>query len=229
MDADKPDSQQNHYCKICSRAFKRLDLLQRHEKRNICQETDFPRPKRRRSSSTSSESDSQPPLTASSQSYTNPLPTATSFFASDPAPLSASSMMTSNPFDPSPISQPYQLQTHPTLDLTGQSLDQNPLEDLPGPGGYYVHSSQPPDSVLGFSTWPSESWETLFNDPSLTAYPDNISLALDMPFNSLTPRMQESAERGQLSLASAALVVKLSNSFPVSQRLIPINPYGPMR
>ena len=100
------------------------------------------------------------------------------------------------------------------LDMAGQPIDQNPLEELPG--GYYVHSSQPPDSVLGFSTWPPESWETLFNDPSIPPYTDNTNLGLDMPFNSLTPRMQESAERGQLSLASAALVVKLSNSFPVS-------------
>lgn len=215
------DSQQNHYCKICGRAFKRLDLLQRHEKRNICQETDFPRPKRRRSSSTSSESDSQPPLTASSQSYTNPLPTATSFFTQDTAPLSATSIITTNPFEPSPITQSYQnLQSHPTIDLTGYPLVQTDDEDLPEGGGFFQHNSSQlaVEGTNGFATWPVDSWDALFTDqslPNMAAYADT-NLALDMPFNSMTPRMQESAERGQLSLASAALVVKLSNSFPVS-------------
>lgn len=133
--------------------------------------------------------------------------------------MSASSILSSNTIDPS-----QHLQLQPMLDMeyhpdynnvsTASGSGGNPLVEAL-PTGYYVHSSQP-DSVLGFSTWPPESWETLFNDTSLPGFVENPNLGIDMPFNSLTPRMQESAERGQLSLASAALVVKLSNSFPVS-------------
>jgi hypothetical protein len=71
------------------------------------------------------------------------------------------------------------------------------------------------DGVYGFGLWPPESWEQLFqNEQPPTS---DQQLLVDFPFNSLTPRVQESAERAQLSLASAALVVKLSNAFPVSQ------------
>ena len=44
--ADLVDSSTNHHCPTCNRPFKRLDLLQRHEKRNVCSVDDASRVKR---------------------------------------------------------------------------------------------------------------------------------------------------------------------------------------
>jgi hypothetical protein len=193
------DSQQNHYCQICGRAFKRLDLLQRHEKRQICSASDFPRPKRRRSSSASSESDSQPLTSGISHSYANPHPNPSSIF-SEP-PVSAISNSIDNMSGPSTNGQ-----------LISDQLYTGPPEPV---GATHPLDFDTTDSGYGVGRWPAESWEQLFQNEIQSASMDQQLFMVDMPFNSLTPRMQESAERGQLSLASAALVVKLSIAFPV--------------
>jgi hypothetical protein len=45
-------------------------------------------------------------------------------------------------------------------------------------------------------------------------------MTVDLPYQSLTPRMQESSERHQVSLANAALVAKISIEYPVSSNIL---------
>ncbi|WVQ99764.1 hypothetical protein IAU59_006906 [Kwoniella sp. CBS 9459] len=61
-------------CPKCTRPFKRLDLLQRHEKRNICSADDPPYPVKRRR--TSESDDYPPPLNPSVYSTTSSTPMA---------------------------------------------------------------------------------------------------------------------------------------------------------
>jgi hypothetical protein len=71
-------------------------------------------------------------------------------------------------------------------------------------------------ALWGFGQWPLESWEEMWNDVLAPPFGEPAQ-ALNLPFNISTPRMQESAERGgEVSLANAALVVKLQRAFPVS-------------
>jgi hypothetical protein len=204
-------SQQNHYCQTCGRAFKRLDLLQRHEKRQICTASDFPRPKRTRSASGSSgegedEYGSNPPYTATSQSYSNPYPSASSFFP-DNQPSSVN-MGNTNVINP-----------HSTSTMSDQSNYQPDLT-IPQPenqGGDDVEFK--PDTTdfgLGFGVWPPENWEALFDGEVQPPWLDSSVLSVEIPYQTLTPRMQESSERHQVSLANAALLVKIQTDFPVS-------------
>lgn len=70
------------------------------------------------------------------------------------------------------------------------------------------------DFQLGFGVWPPEQWESLFENEVQPAWLDPLGM-VDLPNQSTTPRMQESSERHQVSLANAALVVKIVNEFPV--------------
>jgi len=195
------DSQQNHYCGTCQRAFKRLDLLQRHQKRQICTASDFPRPKRQRSSSASSgESDSQPPYSAFTQTYSNPHPNPETMLSEMPA-ISADMGQNINHLSGSTSSdQPHMLSD--TVQTFANSGTGFPVDAI--------------DFGLPSGLWPPESWEALFQNEVEPAWLDPQTLSSDLQFQSLTPRMQESAERGQISSASSALVLKLSLEFPVS-------------
>jgi hypothetical protein len=75
------------------------------------------------------------------------------------------------------------------------------------------------DFGLGFGIWPPDSWESLFEGEVQPPWLDPSTLAVDIPYQSITPRMQESSERNRVSLANAALVVKITTEFPVSQIL----------
>jgi len=72
------------------------------------------------------------------------------------------------------------------------------------------------DFGLGFGIWPPDSWEALFEGEVQPPWLDPTTLTVDIPYQSITPRMQESSERNQVSLANAALVVKIAADFPVS-------------
>jgi hypothetical protein len=63
---------------------------------------------------------------------------------------------------------------------------------------------------------PPESWEALFTNEPEPNWMDPQILSSDSQFPALTPRMQESAERGQISSASGGLILRLSVEFPVS-------------
>lgn len=70
----------NFHCPTCNRPFKRLDLLQRHEKRGICGDEAYAQSKRRRTSESSDPSQPSHTLTNhphsnQSQTLSLPLPT----------------------------------------------------------------------------------------------------------------------------------------------------------
>jgi hypothetical protein len=116
----------------------------------------------------------------------------------DAAFMSGMMPMTVNPMSTSSMSDHTQSTLEPTVppDL----LVQEPNDDF--------HND------LGFGLWPTESWEPVFQISNM--HSDWMDpQALLVPPQSSTPRMQESAERGQLNLATAALVVKLERAFPV--------------
>lgn len=76
----------------------------------------------------------------------------------------------------------------------------------------------------GFSLWAPEQWEALLHE---TLAPPFNEPMVDMPWDMpMLPRVQqqESAERGQDSVASAMLVTRLQRSFPVSCSLFLCDP-----
>jgi hypothetical protein len=84
-----------------------------------------------------------------------------------------------------------------------------------------LFSTDTTDFSLGFGLWPPDDWESLFDGETQAAWQDPSLMTVDLPYQSLTPRMQESSERHQVSLANAALVAKISIEYPVSS--IPLN------
>ena len=144
-----PDLTPGFHCPTCKRPFKRLDLLQRHEKRGIC--GDEGPVKRRRTS----ESDD--------------------------------------------VSQP----SHSV------KLDDPPIvppTDL--------------DPDWGFGLWPPDPWGSLLHDTLAPPF-NEPAMTVEMPWsggaNPLTPRMQESAERGGELVLNQGLVIRLQMAFPVSR------------
>lgn len=97
----------------------------------------------------------------------------------------------------------------------------NPLDPtqltttLNGPEADALFATDTTEFSLGFGLWPPDPWESVFDDETQAAWLDPSMLTVDLPYQSLTPRMQESSERHQVSLANAALVVKITAEFPV--------------
>lgn len=162
------DTQASYHCPTCKRPFKRLDLLQRHEKRNVCYESK----KRRRTSEASASEDYSPPIHR----------------VSSPSPNAAPNY------------------TLPNTSLLEQMTILNPVPDLMGTNN---------NTDWGFGLWPPDPWESLLHDTLAPPFNEPV-IQMDMPWNILTPRLQESAERGGVSVASTALVARLQIAFPVS-------------
>ncbi|OXC68279.1 hypothetical protein AYX13_03236 [Cryptococcus neoformans] len=188
-------SQTSYNCPTCRREFKRYDLLQRHEKRNICgEESTGSNPSKRSRSKSSSQEE----------------------FAVQRAPL------------PPPINTTIGQPPGPSSSQTAifpitSSSTAVPLND-PYDGSLQIpNSSNPPVSDFsvgdimgdwGFSLWAPEQWEALLHE---TLAPPFNEPMVDMPWDMpMLPRVQqqESAERGQDSVASAMLVTRLQRSFP---------------
>jgi hypothetical protein len=71
----------------------------------------------------------------------------------------------------------------------------------------------------GFGLWPPDPWEALLHDTLAPPF-NEPALAVEMPWmgggNAGTPRMQESAERGEVRVGQG-LVNRLQMAFPVSR------------
>jgi hypothetical protein len=223
----RPDSHSSYHCQTCHRPFKRLDLLQRHEKRAICGEDGYVRKRPRSESSEDSalamvHSNLTPTQAMQPSSLDHPYIEVTG-----PEPIvnhiNSNSLATTNP----------NAETSLNLNLgsnPGANANVNPgvnpnIHSIPAPApAPVVAATNAPNApfvvdnsaLWGFGQWPLESWEEMWNDVLAPPFGEPAQ-ALNLPFNISTPRMQESAERGgEVSLANAALVVKLQRAFPVS-------------
>ncbi|KAK8864734.1 hypothetical protein IAR55_001990 [Kwoniella newhampshirensis] len=186
-------SEETHDCERCGREFKRPDLLQRHEKRNICGEA---------SASSSLHYGSKRRRTSESEDTIRPVTASTLPRSSEP-----SSALTSPPI------------ALPVVPSTNTANNPQSINDNNGailPSAEVTQS----DFVIGdfFGDWGGvfapENWETLVWES--LAPPFNETLMVDMPWDITLPRMQqESAERGQdNNVASVMLIARLQRSFP---------------
>ncbi|RSH89100.1 hypothetical protein EHS25_002766 [Saitozyma podzolica] len=219
-------SHSSYHCQTCHRPFKRLDLLQRHEKRAICGEDGYVRKRPRSESSEDSalamvHSNLTPTQAMQPSSLDHPYIEVTG-----PEPIvnhiNSNSLATTNP----------NAETSLNLNLgsnPGANANVNPgvnpnIHSIPAPApAPVVAATNAPNApfvvdnsaLWGFGQWPLESWEEMWNDVLAPPFGEPAQ-ALNLPFNISTPRMQESAERGgEVSLANAALVVKLQRAFPL--------------
>ncbi|ADV24181.1 hypothetical protein I305_05764 [Cryptococcus gattii E566] len=188
-------SQTSYNCPICRREFKRYDLLQRHEKRNICGDdptgsNPFKRPR--------SESSSQEEFSVQ--------------HAPPPPPINP---MTGQLPDPSS----FQTAIFPVAS-NSTAIPPNGTYDgsLQVPNSFNPHASDfSVEDIMGdwgFSLWAPEQWEALLHE---TLAPPFNEPMVDMPWDMpMLPRMQqqESAERGHDNVASAMLVARLQRSYP---------------
>lgn len=194
------DSQTSYNCPICRREFKRYDLLQRHEKRNICGDdptgsNPFKRP-RSESSSQEEFSVQHAPPAPPMNPMTGQLPDSSSFqTAIFPVASNNTAMPTNGTYDGS-LQVPNSSNPH---------VSDFSVEDIMGD--------------WGFSLWAPEQWEALLHE---TLAPPFNEPMVDMPWDMpMLPRMQqqESAERGHDNVASVMLVARLQRSYPVSCHL----------
>lgn len=220
------DSHSSYHCQTCHRPFKRLDLLQRHEKRAICGEDGYVRKRPRSESSEDS---------ALAMVHSNLTPTTQGMPPSSldhpyievTGPETLVNHINSNPLATANPNANPNPDSHLSLNL-GSNPGVNPnLHSIPAPApapAPVVAPTNAPNApfvvdnsaLWGFGQWPLESWEEMWNDVLAPPFGEPAQ-ALNLPFNISTPRMQESAERGgEVSLANAALVVKLQRAFPVS-------------
>jgi hypothetical protein len=119
--------------------------------------------------------------------------------------------------------------------MMGNTLDPNSASSMSDQSSHVLDLAPPPpttggtdadalfstdttDFSLGFGLWPPDDWESLFDGETQAAWMDPSLMTVDLPYQSLTPRMQESSERHQVSLANAALVAKIHIEYPVSSK-----------
>ncbi|WWD16949.1 hypothetical protein CI109_101381 [Kwoniella shandongensis] len=179
-------SDETYDCSKCHRKFKRPDLLQRHEKRNICGEESASHPdsfKRRRTSDV--EGTSSPPRQLASTTTDHPLA----------ATLSLPPII--DTIDPVL-----------TISNTNDALPDHPPTDSDFIIGDFLGEW---GGIFAPENWEPLVWEGLAPPFNETNMMDNIT-----PWDIPLPRMQpESAERGQDdSLASGMLLARLQRSFP---------------
>ncbi|ORX35551.1 hypothetical protein BD324DRAFT_657108 [Kockovaella imperatae] len=229
----------NYPCPTCGRGFKRLDLLHRHEKRNICGDEASATSKRRRTSMTMSdnedEDESPPPSIPSMRNDSlsfAPLPTLSlnkspmRISGLNLGPLSAGSTTSFGQLTPMsvqattlPLSASSQTidphAPHISSNTLHSELDLDPQPSVPFPTlpDFEVSTSSSHPQDWGLNIWQPDPWDALLHDTLAPPF-NEPALTLDLPWNVSTPRMQESAERGGESLASAALIAKLQLAIP---------------
>ena len=121
---------------------------------------------------------------------------------------SQTSLPSASSIDPNaPLISP-SISIHPSMSHNGYST--NPFQALPD----FEISTATNTQDWGLNLWQPDPWDALLHDTLAPPFNEPV-LELDLPWNVPTPRMQESAERGGESLASAALIAKLQLSIPV--------------
>ncbi|KLT43774.1 hypothetical protein CC85DRAFT_224843, partial [Cutaneotrichosporon oleaginosum] len=196
-------SQPNFHCGTCGRSFQRLDLLQRHERRRICDDERYP--KRIRTSAAPSKSRTAP---------SGPVDHASTSSSDSAGPSSSMPPPNSRP---SP--NPNQASTSPSLlhPLTSASVapadSGTPFQLTSGP-----IVMEPQQADFGFGLWPPDPWEallqntmapTFWNEPSVT----ETTFDFDSLLQHSATRPQESAERRGGGVGDA-LLERLNNSYP---------------
>ena len=236
---DIADTDTNYHCPVCKRPFKRLDLLHRHEKRAICGGTvpsHLASYKKRKMDSPGADDFDSPSTHSNSTSPFNLLPGLSTTrspgkilnLSLDPRSSTSSHFPHLAPITShmgaSQTSLPSASSIDPSAPLISPSITMHP-HDMPSHNGYSTNPFQAlPDFEMstttnsqdwGLNLWQPDPWDALLHDTLAPPFNEPV-LELDLPWNVPTPRMQESAERGGESLASAALIAKLQLSIPVS-------------
>ncbi|OCF60817.1 hypothetical protein L486_00457 [Kwoniella mangroviensis CBS 10435] len=193
-------SEDTFNCRRCTRPFKRLDLLQRHEKRNICGDGPYQPPahKRKRSEEnfTTHNRMSNPPSTISSMGQTTSDSTGGGI-----NPISSTSHTSST--------SPYNSLTGTTTDHSGYM--NNTANDL-----ITTTSNQVPEFGFGFGLWAPEQWEALLHESLLPPFNEPIIPNISFqphPQLQLTPYAQDN-EIKEDETVMETLLSRLQMSFP---------------
>lgn len=184
------DSDTTFHCSKCNRGFKRLDLLQRHEGRNICAD------------GVKGEDDTPTTSTMATQSESADRRTPTGIESTSKRQKTAHASSS-------------KLLVHPKVEHASPHVSTHPMSAPPTYGaGPDIEVA--PQHIWDINLFQPAAWDALpamemaapFNEP---AYDMNFA-----SWNLSTPnRMQESAERGlPETMASAGLVFRLNQEYP---------------
>ncbi|WRT68113.1 uncharacterized protein IL334_005088 [Kwoniella shivajii] len=192
-------------CVKCHRPFKRLDLLQRHERRNICGDEAYQNstPSKRRRTSEASDDQREPPLSTVSTHFPHPTTSTTTTSSSSITPQF-------NTIGPS-VTNGNNIVSAPTF--TPMGLDSGYVNN-----GDFI-------SDFGFGLWAPEQWEALLHESLAPPFNEPIISSSTWDLTSQQPpRLQpQSAERGQQMIfqsipqdyiVTEALLSRLRTNFP---------------
>jgi hypothetical protein len=191
------------FCKWCGKGFKREDLLERHESRKVCGPDAKPNARldRRRTERTFEDPYPLPLSSASS-----------SFDRSNIYPGSSSMMQRPNGPDPIQLATPIGLPPGRSSVLLQSEVAPRPSNSIVAelevlPSGWNLLSSQ----------FQPEPWDNFLQEDLAGPYNEAVvvpAVNWDIPTQ---VRMQESSERGQESLASAAILANIKLVLEVGQ------------
>ncbi|ODN72778.1 hypothetical protein L202_08213 [Cryptococcus amylolentus CBS 6039] len=199
-------SQTSFSCSNCSREFKRFDLLQRHEKRNICGEEAASGSRRSRNKRRVSESDSEECAPSLPPPHRQPPPPPIDIMSSNAIASSSSTVLYPNNTVFAPDGGASIPNNQFDLNAPLPSAIGNPIA-----GNGFVIGEFMGD--WGFSLWAPEQWEALLHESLAPTNEPMMDLPWDMPDMAHMPQ-QESSERGQDKMASAMVVSRLQRSYP---------------
>nr|XP_018262672.1 uncharacterized protein I303_04151 [Kwoniella dejecticola CBS 10117]OBR84830.1 hypothetical protein I303_04151 [Kwoniella dejecticola CBS 10117] len=200
-------SEETYNCPKCGRPFKRLDLLQRHEKRNICGNEPYRSPinKRRRTSEGAGSSEERTRSRKKSEDITENA-------NSDP-PVSAVSTSFNNVNQPSSTS----LSNLPPSNGGYMNNTNTSTATSNGASGDFISVSD-----LGFGLWAPEQWEALLHESLAPPFNEPIISNMNFDFSQTGQQAQQlppptpnfTNQWYQPTNLSSRLLTKLQLAFP---------------